>query len=63
MLLDNEEGNFVFVHFSSILFDEDRFSDRCRYLQHGQKVSFDLVINPTSSDQKQVAENVIIISD
>ncbi|TSI02545.1 cold-shock protein [Lysinibacillus sp. BW-2-10] len=63
IVLDGEDGNHVFVHFSSILPDNERFSDGLRFLKQGQKVSFDLVVNPESTDQNQVAQNVIIISD
>ena len=63
IMLDGEDGNHVFVHFSSILPDKNRFPDGYTFLKQGQKVSFDLKINPNSTDQKQVAENVIIILD
>lgn len=63
IMLDGKDGNHVFVHFSSILPDEVRFPDGFRYLKQGQKVSFDLVENLESIDQKLVAENVMIISD
>ena len=63
IMLDGEENNHVFVHFSSIISDNERFSNGFRYLKVGQKVSFDLIENPNSADQKLVAENVIIISD
>jgi len=63
IMLDGEDQNHVFVHFSSILPDNKRFSDGFRFLKKGQKVSFDLIENPNSTDQKQVAENVIVISD
>ena len=63
IMLDGEDGNHVFVHFSSILPDKVNFPDEYRNLKQGQKVSFDLIKNPNSSDQKQVAENVAIISD
>ena len=63
IMLDGEDGNHVFVHFSSILPDKGRLPNGFRFLKQGQKVSFDLVKNPNSTDQKQVAENVIIISD
>lgn len=63
IMLDGEEANHVFVHFSSVLPDKERFPDEFRYLRQGQKVSFDLVENPNSSDQRKVAENVIIISN
>ena len=62
-MLDGVDGNFVFVHFSSILPDKGRFPNGVTSLKQGQKVAFDLVEIPNSTDQKQVAENVIIISD
>ncbi|MEQ6353532.1 cold shock domain-containing protein [Lysinibacillus sp. M3] len=63
IMLDGEDGNHVYVHFSSILPDKERFLNGFRFLKQGQKVSFDLVENPNFTDQKQVAENVIVISD
>ena len=63
IMLDGEDGNHVFVHFSSILPDKVRFPVEFLHLKQGQKVSFDLIKYPNSSDQKQVAENVAIISD
>ncbi|MFB5194614.1 cold-shock protein [Neobacillus sp. KR4-4] len=63
IMLDGEDGNYVFVHFGSILHDEARFPNGFRYLKQGQKVLFDLIENSGSVDQKQVAENVTIISD
>lgn len=63
IMLDGEENNFVFVHFSSILPNNERFSSGFRFLKEGQKVMFDLIENPSSTDQRQVAENVIILSD
>ena len=63
IMLDGEDGNHVLVHFSSILPDKERFPNGFIFLKQGQKVSFDLIENPNSTDQKQVAENVIIISD
>lgn len=63
IMLDGEEGNHVFVHFSSILPDKEGFPNEFRFLEQGQKVSFDLIENPNSIDQKQVAGNVTIISN
>lgn len=63
IMLDGEDGNHVFVHFSSILPDKKRFSEGVRFLKQGQKVSFDLIKKPYSHDQKLTAENVIVISD
>jgi CspA family cold shock protein len=45
ILLDGENSNYVFVHFSSIIPDEVRFPNGFRYLKQGQKVLFDLVEN------------------
>jgi len=63
ILLEGKEGVHVFVHFSSILLDKDRFPDHFRYLRQKQKVSFDLIETSMTGDQKYVAENVMIISD
>lgn len=63
IMLNGEEDNHVFVHFSSILQDKERFPNAFRFLKQGQKVSFDLIEIPNSTDQKQVAENVIVLSD
>jgi len=63
IMLDHEEEIHVFVHFSSISYDKERFPDNFRYLQQGQKVSFNLIERAGLGDQKYVAENVIIISD
>ena len=63
IMLDGEDTNHVFVHFSSILPDNKRFPDGFSFLKEGQKVSFDLIESPNSTDQKQVAENLIVISD
>ena len=63
IMLDGEEGNHVFVHFSSILSDNERFPNGYRFLKQGQKVSFDLIEKLNSVDQRQVAENVVILSE
>ncbi|MFL1996309.1 cold shock domain-containing protein [Lysinibacillus sp. 1P01SD] len=63
IMLDGENKNDVFVHFCSILPDNERFSDGFRFLKEGQKVSFDLIEKANFTEQKQVAENVIINSD
>jgi len=36
IMLDGEDGNYVFVHFSSIMPDELRFQNGFRYLKQGQ---------------------------
>lgn len=61
IMLDGIDGDHVFVHFSAIVSDEERFPDGFRYLRQGQKVSFDLVVNPNFTDQIQVAHNVVVI--
>jgi len=63
IMLDGIDGDHVFVHFGAIIPDADRFPDNFRYLKQGQKVSFDLLINPNSTDQRQVAQNVMILKD
>jgi len=60
IMLDGQDENYVFVHFGSILLDKERFSEGFRFLKEDQKVSFDLIENPNSTEQNQVAENVII---
>ena len=63
IMLDSEDGNHVFVHFSAISPDTERFPHKFRFLKQGQMVEFDLIENRNSLDQKQVAENVIIITE
>lgn len=63
IMLDGEDGNHVFVHFSAISPNHETFTNGFRFLKQGQRVSFDLVENPNSTDQKQVAESVMIIAD
>lgn len=63
ILLDGEDENLVFVHFSHILPNKGRFPNDFRYLKKGQSVIFDLVENPGLGDQAKVAHNVQIISD
>ena len=63
ILLESDEETHVFVHFSSIFLDKDRFPDNFRYLRQKQKVTFDLIETSMTGDQKYVAENVMIISD
>ena len=63
IMLDGKDGSHVFVHFSSIMPDHIRFPDGYRFLNQGQKVLFDLIEIPGSTDQALVAENVVILSD
>ncbi|WML44380.1 cold shock domain-containing protein [Neobacillus sp. PS3-40] len=62
-MLDEEDGNHVFVHFSQITPDKVRFPNGFRFLKQGQRLLFELVENPGSLDQNKVAKNVTIISD
>ncbi|WP_129692218.1 cold-shock protein [Gottfriedia acidiceleris] len=63
IILDGNDGFHVFVHFSSIMPDHIRFPDGYRFLKQGQKVLFDLIEIPGSTDQSLVAGNVVILSD
>ncbi len=45
-MLDGEDGNHIVVHFSEISPDNKRFLDGYKFLKQGQKVTFDLVVNP-----------------
>ena len=40
IMLDGQDGDHVFVHFSDIEHDTVRFPNGVRYLKQGQKVSF-----------------------
>ncbi|MEY8351278.1 cold shock domain-containing protein [Bacillus cereus] len=62
ILLDRKKGEPVFVHFSSIVPDLNRFPDNFRYLSKGQRVSFDLIETPGLSEQSKTASNVVILS-
>ncbi|WP_429726382.1 cold-shock protein [Alicyclobacillus sendaiensis] len=55
-----EDGEDVWVHFSAILPDPDRFPRGYRFLQEGQCVEFDLVTNPDAEEQRRSARNVIV---
>lgn len=63
IMINGDEDHLIFVHFSSILPDDERFSEGFRFLRKGQKVAFDLIKKPYTHDQKLSAENVIVISD
>lgn len=60
ILLDEEERNFVFVHFSSILPDKARFPNEFRYLKQGQKVLFALVENPGLGVQQEFTTKYLV---
>lgn len=63
IMLEGQDGNHVFVHFSAILPDPIRLPNGYRVLKEGQKVEFDLFENPNISDsQRMTAKNVIILS-
>lgn len=63
IMLDGKDESHVFVHFSSIVPDLIRFPNGYRFLKQGQKVFFDLIETPGSTDQKLVAKNVVIVND
>ncbi|WP_243522019.1 cold shock domain-containing protein [Bacillus pseudomycoides] len=63
ILLDGKERSRVFVHFSVIAPDSNRFSDGFRYLLQGQRVSFHLVEIPGLNEQSKTARNVVILSN
>ncbi|MEN1936078.1 cold shock domain-containing protein [Paenibacillus sp. 102] len=64
ILLSGIDDSHVFVHFSSIVPDSNRFPDGFRYLSKGQRVSFDLIETPELSDgQAKTARNVVILSN
>ncbi|MHB1628964.1 MAG: cold-shock protein [Bacilli bacterium] len=64
IMLDEQDGNHVFVHYTGIKPDPARFSGGFRFLEEGQKVSFDLVEKPAISDsQKRSAINVELLGD
>jgi cold shock protein len=64
IMLDGIDGNHVFVHFSGIKPDSEKFPNEYRFLKQGQKVIFDLIEKPYVTDsQRFTAENVEIIDD
>ncbi|MEK5397700.1 cold shock domain-containing protein [Paenibacillus nitricinens] len=64
IMLDGQEDNHVFVHFSEILPDPIRLPDGFRFLKEGQKVAFDLFEFPDIVDsQRRTAKNVQILEE
>jgi CspA family cold shock protein len=64
IMLDGQDGNHVFVHFSEILPDPARLPNGFRILKEGQKVAFDLFEFPNIVDsQRLTAKNVQILED
>lgn len=64
IMLDGQDGNHVFVHFSEILPDPIRLPSGFHFLREGQKVSFDLYEFPETVDsQRMTAKNVQILED
>ena len=64
IMLEGQDGDHVFVHFSEIQDDPVRFPNGFRSLKQGQKVSFELVENPHISDsQRRSAKQVKVIED
>ena len=63
MLLEGQDGDDVFVHFSAIRPDPLRFPTGYRFLQAGQKVAFDLFETHASDRQRFTAADVEILLD
>lgn len=62
IMLEGRDGDHVFVHFSDIQPNPVRFPTGYRFLNEGQKVTFDLLEIPTASDsQRRTAKNVHIL--
>ena len=64
IMLDGQDGDHVFVHYSQIRPDPDKFPTGFRFLNSGQKVSFILVEKPWVSDSQRLsATDVEILED
>ena len=63
IMLDGQEGNHVFVHFSAIRSDPVRFPTGYRFLKEGQTVAFDLLETNASDSQRLTAADVEVLSD
>ncbi|MEK3982836.1 cold shock domain-containing protein [Paenibacillus sp. FSL K6-3166] len=64
IMLDGQEGNHVFVHFSEILPDPIKLPNGFRFLKEGQNVAFDLFEFPSIVDsQRRTAKNMQILED
>ena len=64
IMLDGQDGEHVFVHFSEILPDPLKGPQGFRYLEEGQQVAFDLCEFPNISDsQYRTAKNVRVLED
>nr|WP_029420171.1 cold shock domain-containing protein [Alicyclobacillus macrosporangiidus] len=64
IMLDGQDGNHVFVHYTEIRPDPQRFPTGFRFLKEGQKVSFNLVEHPHIGDsQRRTATDVEILED
>lgn len=64
IVLDGQDGNHVFVHFSDILPDPIRLLNGIWFLIEGQKVAFDLFEFQSIGDsQRRTAKNVQILED
>ncbi|WP_438495184.1 cold-shock protein [Paenibacillus sp. IHBB 3054] len=64
IMLDGQDDNHVFVHFSEIRPDPVRLPNGFRFLKEGQKVAFDLFEFPNMVDsQRWTAKNVQILED
>lgn len=64
IMLDGQDDDHVFVHFSDILPDPIRLPNGIRFLKEGQKVAFDLFEFQSIGDsQLRAAKNVQILED
>ncbi len=63
IMLDGQDGNHVFVHFSAIRSDPVRFPTGYRFLKEGQTVAFDLIETNASDSQRLTAAGVEVLSD
>jgi CspA family cold shock protein len=63
IMLDGQDGNHVFVHFSAIRSDPVRFPTGYRFLKEGQTVAFDLLETNASDSQRFTAADLEVLSD
>lgn len=62
IMLDGQDGRHVFVHFSAIRPEPDRFPTGYRFLKEGQKVAFNLIETNASDSQRLTAADVEVLS-
>ena len=63
IMLDGQDGNHAFVHFSAIRSDPVRFPTGYRFLKEGQTVAFDLIETNASDSQRLTAADVEVLSE